>query len=136
MLVNLKIGQATQGPRFQTLDMIEQAKKLLHEALNYTRMLVADLSPPVLHEFGLVAALRWLAEQMKRFDLNVTLQMTTLDEHPLPEDRAILLFQSTRELLINVAKHAGTKDAVLTVAEQDGTLTITVQDKRSALSHR
>ena len=129
VLVNLKIGQAKQGPRRQTSDMIEQAEKLLSDALTYTRMLVADLSPPVLHEFGLVAALRWLGQQMKRFDLDVIVQINTHDDHQLPEDRAILLFQSTRELLINVAKHAGTKNAVLRVAEEDGMLKIAVGDQ-------
>ena len=129
VLVNLKIGQAKQGPPLHTSGMIEQAQKLLNDALTYTRMLVADLSPPVLHEFGLIAALRWLGQQMKRFDLNVTVQINAQDDHPLPEDRAILLFQSTRELLINVAKHAGTKDVVLKVEAEDGTLKIAVRDQ-------
>jgi CheY-like chemotaxis protein len=65
---------------------------------------------------------------MKRFELSVTLEIDTHDDHALPEDRAILLFQSTRELLINVAKHAAAKDAVLRVGEEDGILKIAVQD--------
>ena len=129
VLVKLKIGQAKQGPAHRTLEMIKQAEQLLNEALTYTRELVAELSPPVLHEFGLPAAIRWLGEQMKRFDLSVMLRIDTHDDLRLPEDQAILLFQSTRELLINVAKHAETKEAVVAVAMHEGTLTITVQDQ-------
>ena len=129
VLVKLKIGQAKHGPAHRTLEMIKQAEQLLNESLTYTRELVAELSPPVLHEFGLPAAIRWLGEQMKRFDLNVMLQIDTHNDLPLPEDQAILLFQSTRELLINVAKHAETKEAVVAVAMHEGTLRITVQDQ-------
>jgi PAS domain S-box-containing protein len=129
VLVKLKIGQAKHGPAHRTLVMIKQAEQLLNESLTYTRELVAELSPPVLHEFGLPAAIRWLGEQMKRFDLNVMLRIDTHDDLPLPEDQAILLFQSTRELLINVAKHAETKEAVVAVAMHEGTLRITVQDQ-------
>jgi signal transduction histidine kinase len=129
VLVKLKISQAKHGPAHRSLEMIKQAEQLLNESLTYIRELVAELSPPVLHEFGLPAAIRWLGEQMKRFDLNVMLRIDTDDDLSLPEDQAILLFQSTRELLINVAKHAETKEAVVAVAMHDGTLRITVQDQ-------
>ena len=129
VLIRLKLGQAKQGPVDQTLDMIRQAEQLLSEALAYTRELVAELSPPVLHEFGLPAALRWLGERMKRFELTVTVRVETPEELQLPEDLAILLFQSTRELLINTAKHARTKEATVALTQDDGTLRITVQDQ-------
>jgi len=41
----------------------------------------------------------------------------------------VLLFQSVRELLINVRKHAGTHQAVLAIEQQDGDLRITVRDE-------
>ena len=40
---------------------MKQTDDVLGEALEYTRTLVADLSPPVLHEHGLAAGLTWLA---------------------------------------------------------------------------
>ncbi len=77
----------------------------------------------------LPAALRWLGEQMNRFELTVTVQIQTPEELRLPEDRAILLFQSTRELLINTAKHAETKEAIIRLTQEDGTLRLEVQDQ-------
>ena len=48
---------------------------------------------------------------------------------PLPDDQAILLFQSVRELLINVVKHAGTDRATVTLRiEEHNQLCIEVQD--------
>jgi PAS domain S-box-containing protein len=129
VLVRLKLGQARQGPGFRSIEMIKQAEDVVNDALNYTRNLVAELSPPVLHEFGLLAALRWLAEQMQRYQLHVSVRIDSTADVRLPEDQAVLVFQSVRELLINAVKHAVAKHASLAVEEQDGSLRIVVQDQ-------
>lgn len=118
---------ATDVP--ECVQALQKVDEILSDALTYSRTLVAELSPSVLHEFGLPAALRWLAEQMNRFELTVTVHIETPEEVRLPEDRAILLFQSTRELLINVAKHAETKEASMRLTQEDGMLRLTVQDQ-------
>jgi len=51
------------------------------------------------------------------------------DIGPLPEDQAVLLFQSVRELLINVSKHGRTQQATVTVTGEDGLLRIVVADQ-------
>ena len=102
---------------------------MLNDALTYTRTMVADLCPPVLREFGLVAALPWLAGQMERYHLDVTVDTNENSEWPILEDRAVLLFQSIRELLINIAKHAQTKRATVTLRADEGLLKIEVCDE-------
>ena len=129
VLVRLKLGQARQGPVFRSIEMIKQAEDVVNDALTYTRNLVAELSPPVLHEFGLLAALRWLAEQMQRYQLHVSVRIDSTEDVRLPEDQAVLVFQSVRELLINAVKHAVAKQASLAVEEQDGSLRIVVEDQ-------
>jgi PAS domain S-box-containing protein len=129
VLVRMKLGQAKQGPVYRSLEMIQQAEEVINDSLTYTRNLVAELSPSVLHEFGLPAALRWLGEQMHRFQLSVTVRIENVEGLRLPEDQAVLMFQSVRELLINAAKHARAKEAGIIVAERDGCLCVTVEDK-------
>jgi signal transduction histidine kinase len=67
---------------------------------------MAELSPPILHEHGLSAGLKWLVEQMKTHGLTMTIKADDAADLFLPEDTALLLFQSVRELLVNVLKHA------------------------------
>lgn len=129
VLVRLKLGQAKQGPVHRSMDMIKQAEDVVNESLTYTRHLVADLSPPVLHEFGLSAALRWLGEQMHRYQLHVTVRIDPAEDWRLPEDQAVLVFQSVRELLINAAKHAVSKQASIIAEERGGCLRIVVEDQ-------
>ncbi|OQW32653.1 MAG: hypothetical protein A4E19_04625 [Nitrospira sp. SG-bin1] len=110
--------------------ILKKVDDILSDALAYSRTLVAELSPPVLRDHGLVASLRWLAEYMeKKHDHRVTIEVPDDQELDLPEDQRILLFQSVRELLINSAKHAGTGQARLTMTRQAGRLCIAVKDE-------
>jgi CheY-like chemotaxis protein/anti-sigma regulatory factor (Ser/Thr protein kinase) len=86
------------------------------------------LSPTVLHEFGLGAALVWLSERMKRHGLAVSIVSSLPSDTRLPEDRAVLLFQCVRELLMNVVKHAGSGRATVAVATEAQRLSIEVRD--------
>lgn len=130
VLSRLKLSQA--HPKVsdgKTKDLLLQAQDALKQALTYTRTLVADLSPPVLREFGLPAALAWLGEHMLPHGLSVTVAMEK-DCPALPEDQAVLLFQSVRELLMNVFKHAGTDRASVSLSlTGHDTLRIIVEDK-------
>jgi PAS domain S-box-containing protein len=124
----MKLSQAKRGNLGPATGLVQELDEMLDEALTYTRSLVAQLSPPVLREFGLVMAIRWLAEQMRRHEMTVTVDCD-LDLEQLREDQAVLLFQSARELLINVSKHAGTTQASITVWIEEGMLHLCVADQ-------
>lgn len=126
----MKLSQVRQKNKLPlgSVDLFNKAQDLVMEALNYTRTLVTDLTPPMLHTFGLQSALRWLADQMQRHQLKVSLFLLREDELALSEEQALLLFQSVRELLINVSKHSGTNEATVSLAQYDGTLQIEVRD--------
>ncbi len=101
---------------------------MLDQALTYTRSLVAELSPHILYQFGLSKSLAWLGDQMKQHGLKVAVQ-TDADSFTLPDDQAVLLFQSVRELLSNVIKHAQTDKASITLTvDEDHELWICVED--------
>jgi PAS domain S-box-containing protein len=125
----LKLGQgkhrAAVLPGFA--DLIKQVDDVLTEALTYSRTLVAELCPPVLREFGLAAALKWLGDHMTQRQLRVSVEVDQ-DDLPIPEEQAVLVFQSVRELLINVAKHSGTKQAGVRMRRDSSGLRIEVCD--------
>jgi PAS domain S-box-containing protein len=105
-----------------------ETEDCLNKALTYCRTLMAELSPPILHERGLPASLQWLAEHMKRHEITVTVDIQEPLEMVLPQDSAVLLYQSVRELLINVAKHGAVKEATVRMARTNKRLELIVQD--------
>jgi signal transduction histidine kinase len=131
VLGKLKIGQAKRyAPTVPALvDAMKQVDDVLSDALRYTRTLVAELSPAVLRDHGLLAALKWLGEYMQKLSMNVTVEVPQEQELTLPEDQAVLLFQSVRELLINASKYAGTGAATVTLEWRADQLRIYVRDE-------
>ena len=107
---------------------LDQIQTSLSEAIAITRNLSIDLSPIVLQGEGLVEAMTWLSFRMKeQYGLQVELEVRdTLDQ--LDSHLRMLLFQSIRELLFNVVKHAGVSQAQVTLEQVDGHPCITVSD--------
>jgi signal transduction histidine kinase len=109
--------------------MVREVDQLLSQAVQYCRTLMAELSPAILHEQGLVVGIRALATQMKRYDLEVRVDLDQIDERAIPPGCAVLLFRSVRELLINTAKHAAVKQASIRLTCDKGLLQIVVRDE-------
>jgi signal transduction histidine kinase len=130
VLGKLKLRQARQLAHSipACAEAIRETDGLLSDSLMYTRTLVAELSPPVLRQFGFLAGLKWLGDYMKKHDIVVTVVVPDDSDVTLPEDQAVLLFQSVRELLINSAKHSGSHEASVTLKQHSGELQIEVRD--------
>ncbi len=100
----------------------------LGTAIDLTRRMSVDLSPPVLEQETISAALSWLCSQMNvlhGLDVDVEAPATVTADDP---DLRLLLYQSARELLFNVVKHSGTLRARLGLREEDGDVVMRVED--------
>jgi PAS domain S-box-containing protein len=103
---------------------------ILREAIDATRSLAVELSPPILHEAGLIAGLNWLAAKMgEKNQFKVDVRSDSRAE-PATEDIRFLLFECVRELLFNALKHSGVQQAGVTVVRtRDDRIKIVVEDK-------
>ena len=110
------------------LRQIDEIKELVKQTIQDTRSLTFELSPPVLYELGLVAAIDWLAEEFQRkHRLQCTVESDKKSK-PLSQDIEIVLFRSVRELLINIVKHAGANKVKITIRVNKKNLRIRVTD--------
>jgi len=104
----------------------EAAYSRLHDSLalvkqttQRVRNVMADLQPPVLEDYGLVAALRWYGAQFaSRMGIPVTVEGEET-ELRLSAPVENVLFRIAQEALTNVAKHAQANQATITV-EMEG----------------
>lgn len=109
--------------------MLEEMLALQDQMIRSVRSLTQQLSPPILAVAGLVDALKWLGERMlEDYGLRV---LVVDDKKPklLADDMRAIVFQSCRELLINVAKHAGTGTARVLVSRENELLYLAVEDQ-------
>jgi two-component system CheB/CheR fusion protein len=125
----LALGAILRNGTEETREHLGRANELLVQAIRVTRQLGVDMNPPILKHEGLRGVLEWLQLQMQDLHgLEVGIRCNGEIRIEDPNVR-VLLFQIIRELLFNVAKHAGVKSAVATVEEvEDGHLTVTISD--------
>ena len=108
---------------------IEDALSMLLQALQDSRSLIFQLSPPILYELGFVPAVEWLVEQFQTRHNSIHFSCETGNlQLDLPLDTRIILFQATRELLYNIVKHAEAKNAWISIEQDFGSIHIVVSD--------
>jgi PAS domain S-box-containing protein len=107
---------------------LDFVRKLLKESISKARSLSHELSPSVLYHSGLVAGLRWLANQMnEKFGLNVQLDVQT-DEKIDFSLSPVFIYRAVQELLFNVVKHSCAKSARVALTNTEKNIQITVSD--------
>lgn len=108
---------------------LEQIKKLAEQAVQYTRNLTFELSPPVAYELDLGASVYWLAEYFKnKYRLKVLVDISG-KSGSLEDSVRIVIFKALRELLMNVVKHSKASSARVTVVWKPDEVMILVRDE-------
>lgn len=112
---------------------VHQASDLIQDAIAVSRSLSVELSPRLLYEAGLPRALEWLGDQMHNtHDLHVTVRCAA-NADPQDDDMRTLLFQSARELLFNIKKHARIGRAELDLVRRAEGIELHVTDKGAGI---
>jgi PAS domain S-box-containing protein len=132
-LACMKLGQLKRRVPTELIgpgSLIAQLDEHLQQGLQYTRTVMAQLSPSVLHDLGFVAAIKWLAQEMQQHDLKVEVSPLTEEQPAFIELHGDMLFQCVRELLINVRKHASVKSASVTIEKRTpDAWVVTIEDR-------
>jgi PAS domain S-box-containing protein len=126
-LASLKLHALSDAKETERGSRIVELEDLLVEIRRRISSLSFQLSPPLLHDVGLVAAIQWLAE-----DLEATHGLATRiieeQEVELDDNARVAFYRAIRELLLNVVKHAGVKEARVRISREGGMARIAVED--------
>jgi PAS domain S-box-containing protein len=134
-LVRNKLASTEPAVEGAARGTLARCISLLDEAVAQTRSLTFDLSPPILCDLGLEPALRWLADQMEqRYRMRIDLE-GDLDLR-MDSEVAGVVFRALRELLTNVAKHAGLAAAKVTFGHEGELVHVAVEDAGVGFSPR
>ena len=109
-------------------DAIESIMALIDQSISGISSLTLQLRPPILANAGLEAALKWLGQEFKEnygLIVKITDDMTF---KPMRYEIRSAIFQVVRELLLNIVKHAETKNAWITIKKRNDKIDIKVED--------
>lgn len=132
-LSNIKLGALrdalTQAKMDEELSKLNATRTLIEKAAAECRSVMSDLTPALLYDLGLIPALRDFADKVHE-QHSVRIHVDESGED-IPLDAALrgLLFQSTRELVMNALKYAEQSDIRISVERQHNQIAIQVQDK-------
>lgn len=109
-------------------DPLGQIESLVEQADLSLRTITFKLTPPALHDLGLVPALQWLAEDVGgRYGIAVRVEdsgvPTLIGDH-----MRLILFRAVRELLLNTAAHARARNATVKLTLERKHVHIVVED--------
>lgn len=125
--MNLKeMLSGSKDDHFRT--QIEITYKLITEALNNSRKITYDLSPPVLYELGIIETMHWLTEKIASENKIRTSFHSEFDEIKLPDSELILLFRIIQELMYNSVKHANANKISINFFKSGKDLHIVLED--------
>lgn len=129
LLLDLRaLKEEPAGPESETVlsRSLESVEKMIAES----RQLIFQLSPPILLEVGITPALEALADNMltpRGIKWNVTTRGQVRD-YSADDAVCILLYRLSRELLVNVVKHARATSVHLSVNRGPGKIQIVIED--------
>jgi signal transduction histidine kinase len=129
-LSKIKLGSLSRMMKTEASSAaLQEVRDLFSQAVEQSRTLTFELSPPILYELGLRAAVDWLGEKMsEQYGFTFVLEDGTDTWSDMDESLRILMFQSIRELMINAGKHAGATKLSVNLARRNGTVVAVVSD--------
>ena len=106
---------------------LREARDLTERTILEMRRLIAALSPAVLEQLGLGAALRQLVNRFQRLHpCRVKLQLSKMGA--LPQQLEIISYRLVQECFNNIGKHSGATHVNISLASADGLLKLIVED--------
>ncbi len=109
-------------------DIILESSNLVKDTIKETRLITYDLSPPILHELGLIQAIIWKLDQIKDKHNIATIFKSTEKFLVINDNVKILLYRSICELITNTIKHAKASSIEIEITKASKEINITVTD--------
>jgi signal transduction histidine kinase len=110
-----------------------EARDLTERTILEMRRLISALSPAVLEQLGLGAALRQLVNRFQRLHpCRVRLQLSKMGM--LPQQLEIISYRLVQECFNNIGKHSSATHVNISLASADGRLKLIVEDNGSGFN--
>src|SRR6202042_2170671 len=106
---------------------LRETRDLTERTILEMRRLIAALSPAVLEQLGLGAALRQLINRFQRLHpCRIKLQLSKMGV--LPQQIEVIAYRLVQECFNNIGKHAAARLVNISLASADGFLKLVVED--------
>jgi signal transduction histidine kinase len=107
---------------------LDNIRKFADSSVNSIRDIALLLRPSMLDDLGLIPALEWQAREVsRRSGIHVKVVAEDVTDS-LPDEMRTCIYRLVQEALQNVSRHSGANNAVVTVRQDGGSVSLTVED--------
>jgi PAS domain S-box-containing protein len=124
--LSILAGRVPDEPALEKI--VRQVNGLLDESVERSRNLSHELSPAVLYRGDFGEALQWLARR-KREKYGLSVELEDRGGEVISEPVRVFLYKVAKELLFNVVKHAGVKEARIQLDRRGDDIHLKVSDQ-------
>ena len=121
-------AQMIEAKTEEVQSILDDSQGVVEQTTEAIRDIMANLRPPVLEDYGLLAALRWYGD---RLGSRTRIAINVQGEEPDPRlgiELEIVLFRIAQEALINIAKHASANHVTVKYNAWDGKVHLSITD--------
>lgn len=111
-----------------SLRYLDNIRTFADSSVNSIRDIALLLRPSMLDDLGLMPALDWQAREVsRRSGIKITVTAQNVSDS-LPDEMRTCIYRVVQEALHNVSRHSMAKSAMVTVRQEDGSLSLSVED--------
>ena len=126
-LAQIKLGALRESASSSLTAPMDEVRLLIEQTIKYTRSLTFELSPPILYDLGLEAAVEWLAEMVQeQHGIRIKVAVDRSPK-PLNDEVRVVIFQLVRELLVNVVKHAKVSNIAVLISRNGSEMEVKIE---------
>jgi len=125
------LAKRIQADDAVSLRYLDNIRKFADSSVNSIRDIALLLRPSMLDDLGLMPALEWQAREVsRRSGVNIKVIAENVSDS-LPDEMRTGIYRVVQEALQNVFRHSRAKSAVVMVRQDDGALSLSVEDDGS-----
>lgn len=129
VISKMKINELKKNPQLKLIDEDLQFIEMhISEALENSRKITYELSPPVLYQLGIIDALNWLLDDVEATHRIACLVNSNVINIELSDIKAILLYRSIQEVITNIVKYANASLITLNIDKNNLGVDILITD--------
>jgi two-component system sensor histidine kinase UhpB len=122
------IKESLDKDRRKAREECERSLRYIDQVIENVRRLSRDLSPPVLQDVGLTAAIKWLVDNVtNNRQARVKLDIMEVDDL-FSEDAKIMIYRIIQEALTNIVRYAEAKNVSVTIKKNGNAITFRIED--------
>jgi len=125
-----KIKDIKETVSIHNINTISEIQDHMEHAIREIRMLIFQLCPPILKDFDIDIALGYLIEEMnEKYQADIQYVNNLDGPVNLTEASKITIYRGVNELIMNVIKHSGLKEAKIELSKNGNTIITKIEDQ-------